>query len=259
MIPPLFDPSAQLTGTVPPGCGANLPITVVVGGVESDVAATSALFSYRQATFTSVGVSPSTPFFALRTLPPMGSGGMLTVKGANFGPYRVTPTPMTLRDYSRQYTFATSCTQRNDASSDSELECAVPPGAGASLIFAADICGQPAVERQFGVSYAPPLITSLAGPGANRASTAGGQVLIINGVNFGPVALVPSAIKAVYWSRGWTGLPFWMSASACSVTVDNVQVTCLTGAGTGANLILVCLNVQRARYARGSRARLASN
>ena len=123
-----------------------------------------------------------------------------------------------LTDYSGQYIFTMQCTQQPDATSHTNLECGVAPGGGVSLIFTANVCGQASVTRSTPYRYAQPVITSVTGPGADHASTAGGQLMTINGVNFGPANLIPSAVRQVSYSRGWTGIPYWLTRDRAKTT-----------------------------------------
>jgi hypothetical protein len=67
--------------------------------------------------------------------------------------------------------------------------------------------------------YLPPVIHNLTGPGVYNASTRGGQVVVISGLNFGPYDPRYS-LQVTY---GKSGVEF--TAQNCSVTHDHVEIT----------------------------------
>jgi hypothetical protein len=76
-------------------------------------------------------------------------------------------------------------------------------------------------------SYAPPVVLRVWGPGASGASTEGGQVVLVGGASFGPVAL--NGVTRVTYGPDGTGY-----TAQCTVAVDDVQLSCVTAPGVGA-------------------------
>jgi len=79
------------------------------------------------------------------------------------------------------------------------------------------------------LSYAPPVITSFEGEGARLAATAGGQMVVIKGLNFGSSQL---AITAVGY--GIDGAEY--VAPGCVLVVPHTEIQCTTVPGAGARL-----------------------
>ena len=80
---------------------------------------------------------------------------------------------------------------------------------------------------------------------ATTSDTAGGVVRIV-GRNFGPKAL--NSIDAVTYVP--VGFPIDPRPAACNVTVDDIELTCVTSGGVGAKvrvLLGCCWHVQMAR------------
>jgi hypothetical protein len=65
--------------------------------------------------------------------------------------------------------------------------CTSAAGVGANYTFTVAVDGGASSASADALSYAPPVINSLSGPGASGASTTGGAVIFLNGSNFGPV------------------------------------------------------------------------
>ena len=111
------------------------------------------------------------------------------------------------------------------------IECASAPGVGAQLRWSVSI-GNLSSQTPT-TSYHPPAIDSISGPGASLANTEGGQLLLLNGTNFGTVA--ESLVDSVtYWSDNNPSLV--LSAVNCTVIVDHATVLCLTAPGIGYDL-----------------------
>ena len=122
------------------------------------------------------------------------------------------------------------------------VSCAAPPGVGSNHSVTLTVDGQPSARyTDTLLSYATPTLLSLsyaagvALDSGGGAVTAGGAVVTLTGVNFGPVALSPASITSVTYSPA--GLPTTVFvARNCTVTVDHVGVTCVMVAGVGDKL-----------------------
>ena len=113
---------------------------------------------------------------------------------------------------------------------------------------------EPAAPKFYKVSYAPPVVLDVRGPGSWRAATVGGQEVTVLGKHFGPlhsVVILPAnagttttttvgnPVLAEYgrvagegeadagtWTKRYDGV-------ACVVTVAHTQLRCQTAPGTG--------------------------
>lgn len=246
-----------INATLGPGCGVNLPVTVIVGGqnnslawldasgttsAASSAAAAAASLSYPRGSLDMVYVPPNAGYTldALSTLSPQ----YLRLRGRNLGPAFIRRQPRTLsvgyRDASGTYAYSMQCTPLA-ASPHTDAECMTMPGVGSGLVFVADVCGQPSRPSVFNASYARPVLTDIKGPGAFRGSTAGGQQVFIWGSEFGPAQRpgdVPSSVTAVLYAKPVSGAVTF-TAAECFVAVASTvpgasQITCLTAPGTGA-------------------------
>jgi hypothetical protein len=228
-----------ILGALGPGCGTNLPVSVVIGGQNSTyLSATPATLSYPQAFISSVAV-PVGVAYTLTTLRTSG-GDTLHLRGQNFGPMRANGVPVTMTDASNSYSLGLTCFQ-TAAMPHTDMDCNTVAGVGRGFTFRADICGQlstlyapPAASL---VKYVAPTISGLAGSGSSRASTEGGQVVTIAGTGFGPLSVIgqiPNPIPGVTYGKanasGYT-------AVNCYVSVADTQITCLTAEGTGTTLL----------------------
>ena len=70
-------------------------------------------------------------------------------------------------------------------SEHTKLECRSVEGAGSQLTFVVQVADQISDPFVSSLAYALPVITSVYGPGAQNASTAGGQVIFVTGENLG--------------------------------------------------------------------------
>lgn len=86
------------------------------------------------------------------------------------------------------------------------------------------------VSSSFTTSHSPPEIMKIEGHGSRNAATTGGQIVNINGVNFGP-SEAQHSLKVTY---GATGTEF--TAMDCSYQYDHSSVSCMTSPGAGSNL-----------------------
>ena len=189
-------------------------------------------------------------------------GERFTVSGANFGPlgtavsvsygHRTSGTQAAALVY--QY-GPISCTV---VTAHVLVECFTVQGTGKDHMLVLTIAGQTSSPLRDGVSYAAPVVTGFAGPGALDADTRGGQMVVITGHNFGPRSSgTQSTIDAVTYSTlapgasSSTGSPtrgggggnsgggmssMVFSAANCTVAVAHTEIHCNTIPGAGVNL-----------------------
>ena len=88
---------------------------------------------------------------------------------------------------------ATDCVR--DAVAHAWVQCTPPAGVGALHRWTVEVGQQPSAASVATTSYRTPVLTSVSGPGSSNADTAGGQVVFINGREFGPVSLAVGSIN----------------------------------------------------------------
>ena len=99
--------------------------------------------------------------------------------------------------------------------------CTSVPGIGANYTFVVAVEGGVSNASTDALSYAPPVINSLSGPGASGADTAGGAVIFLNGSNFGPVDAT-TVVRA--WSSPSVNDSLVFPGVNCSVVEAHVAI-----------------------------------
>ncbi len=111
--------------------------------------------------------------------------------------------------------------------------CTSAAGVGANYTVSVTVDGGASNASADALSYAPPVINSLSGPGALGASAAGGTVIVLNGSNFGPA---DGATVVQAWAIPSANSSLMFPASDCRVTTAHTAITCTVGPGVGAAL-----------------------
>lgn len=78
---------------------------------------------------------------------------------------------------------ASSC---NVNGAQTVLTCYAVAGIGSNFTWAVTVAGQSSGQSQQSTSYPPPSLAAVSGVGAVGGSTAGGQIVTLTGLNFGP-------------------------------------------------------------------------
>lgn len=228
-------PHAELTCLTVPGAGSDLVWTVTVGGQRS--APSTVTTNYKR---------PQLSRIVLR-----GSGELATeggeavvLRGSELGPLVGATAPRPRVRYGQWPDLEFEATLCKVTAAHSEVVCETAPGTGANLTWTVEVGGQTSLPRVGGNRYAPPTVLTYGGPGAEDATTAGGQLVRITGRSFGTVAR--NAVERVTYSSGAEGgggalraalsLPKTFVARECNVTRDHTEVTCLTAVGAGDGL-----------------------
>jgi hypothetical protein len=254
----------HLVCTVLEGVGRDLGWTVRVGTASVSAAAPAApsdmLLSYMPPTITSVTGDVGVNVRGLDT----GGSQKIFINGQNFGPSVITwrqdgSQHTTLTDLLYATTFVKfggntgnlldldSCTQ-SPVSAHTQITCYTVPGSGVNHRVALAVASQNANvwpdASEFsnvstgcagGLCYVPPTVTSISGPGAKGADTAGGQVVFIDGANFGPISFPGATIIVTYghvpgmYSSQYTG-------QLCAIR-SQTRMTCNTDQGVGVGLV----------------------
>jgi hypothetical protein len=219
------------------GCGNGNPVTVTVGAqpsTSSNVAATQISFPAPSITAITVPLAAS---YTPTTLANVG-GQSLVLQGTNLGPAFVQGSPLLPAAVyaNAMYSYAVTCTKSIQAAAHTQMSCITAPGVGASFAWTVNVCGQTSVLTANITSYAPPVITSISGPGSLDATTEGGQAVTVTGSNLGvEIFGVPSSsiIQSVVYGKPGV-LQF--TAESCSVSYASTSLTtlaCLSAPGTG--------------------------
>ena len=116
--------------------------------------------------------------------------------------------------------------------SDTSMQCLMAPGAGRTLQWEIDVCGQESAPLNTDTAYGPPVVGSYGAAGSRALSTEGGETITLNGVNFGPAGA--GHIEEVMFGTE-NGTEYALNPTTCSVTVGHRQITCVTTKGGGKN------------------------
>lgn len=160
--------------------------------------------------------------FLLRTQ----GGEEIDVHGSNFGPFGSEIIVSYGPSSNTQKYKAASCAFEQ---AHTLLKCISVAGGGADLIWSVTVGGQtssilPRPEVQ--TSFVPPQIFDVYGPGSNRATTAGGEQIVVQGINFGPSS---DPIPIITYGRKGTEF----TAQECEMSTEQLVLVCLTAPGTG--------------------------
>ena len=111
-------------------------------------------------------------------------------------------------------------------STNSRISCVTVPGAGHDLHWRVNIDDQWSVNPS--MDYQDPIITSISGDAVTSADTNGGELITINGGNFGPDATLIESL-----TYGPSGTEYVVTSFTL---VDHSTITCNTVAGVGDSL-----------------------
>ena len=242
-----YGPLKPLTVSYP-NCTSAAPLGGVADAVLAQQASCTAQYwtALKQASAV-VAVTPAPPAITSvavvpqagtgTALPTMG-GGLLTIAGRNLG--RTTSWPLALQvtlsgavdgQASRQIVMSWSaCSLLQEGT---QLQCVVPPGVGGNYTTVVQYDGGASAPSADRVSYAPPVIRRLDGPGTN-ANTTGNASITLYGAYFGPVGVARSLLA---WAVPPLDQSLVFTATGCNVTVDDTEVQCVTGPGAGQHLL----------------------
>ena len=168
-------------------------------------------------------------------------GQAVTITGTGFGPEAAAVTHVTCWDKYNpaQLWFPTECR----VSSQTTVVCRMPGVMGGGLVFALRIAGQPTADVSLPV--APPRLhnvtcgTCVAAAGS--MSTAGGDTLVLRGVNLGPFVVGTTGSggpsHAVSYAPAGAAPGAGFAALACAVTVPHHELTCTAAPGCGVALV----------------------
>jgi hypothetical protein len=219
----------------PPGAGWGFSVAVEVDGVLSGWHSSTVSYA-----------APTLYSFDGAVTASSNGGEEVVLYGRNFGPASLSPTPLESVVYApvglpHRFEAANCAITLNHT----EITCRTVPGVGGRLLWTVTVAGQSSSNQR--THYAVPVITDIRVAGAVDAGNAttptlllrteGGQAMVISGQHFGTAS--PSFVSAVE-ARTAAGDRV-LRAVDCLVTVDHVEVRCVTppGVGTGYRWTLV--------------------
>ena len=215
--------NVEITCTTVEGVGTGLLWTLTVNGesVSSPIA---------------TGYTPPVITGVTSALPSASGGGQAVVlTGTNLG----NSAGDVLATYGRELGYvAADC---RVATPHTAIECDTVPGAGMQHEWQIAVAGQtsPWSGTAHTTSYARPTVTAITAP---ALTTEGGEVVVVEGTNFGPghVAVASAELNtfhrvtAEYGDNAGDGV--WYAA-ACTVATPHTQLECVSAPGVGANLV----------------------
>lgn len=222
------------------GVGANLEFQISVAG-QTVNAGSRVVVSYAPPVIERLERWYQQPAFRLHTMATSGYQWM-RIWGRNFGSYDDPFVATYGGPNSDKYT-AYRCRHRSTqlVVANTDLICQTVPGVGGDLGWKVTVGGQTSasshadgVEEDNTMSYSRPVVTQLQGPGVLRASTAGGEAIILRGQNFGPVGPLDGSLTYGNDPSDNPEPPFEYAATNCAVVNAHTIINCLTAPGTGA-------------------------
>ena len=231
-----FDPSptpqTELRCRVGQGAGAGLTWSIYNNPALA-VITSSPSFSYAAPIITSVTglVSPLGALTNMGAL--LGRGGQLFhIEGSNFGPNptgAVDVTALSVQFVGFLTVSALLCSRDAGLAGHTGITCTTPSAYGYNYALNVTVARQATVAPGL-LSYAPPMITSITGPGVYRAPTRGGSFVLLSGYNFGPLGSIPESV-----TYGHPPLDFGRyTATSCAVQSADTVMNCTLSPGVGA-------------------------
>lgn len=212
----------SLTCTAAPGIGKDHLWKLRLAGQTSDPSVDST--SYRAPVIASISGPGS------RNADTAGQQEVL-ITGENFGPEQSAATDLALVP---SVTYGPSATEIvavacRVTTANVQITCKTNVGTGTGHSWKLMLDGQSSNTLVADTGYHPPVIAMYSGDGAVDALTRGGEDVLIDGRNFGPVGTVIST--ATYGVEGGE-----FSASDCEVVIAHERIRCNTTEGAGVGL-----------------------
>jgi hypothetical protein len=205
-----------VTCTSGEGVGANLRFSLTVGPWT---VVSAPLVSYIPPNITRVG--------SFRQLDTQG-GQQFTLHGSNFGPLGYAPTVSYTHEESGVTVSAASCSV---TVAHTEVTCTTGQGAGVGFRMVLVVGGQPSTPFPVDTGYAAPSVTTVY---PDVVQDTGGEVIVVNGSNFGPPGW---QLRVMY---GPEGRRQRYSAGRCVrvPSSPHTAVQCLSAPGVGRDLVV---------------------
>ena len=164
---------------------------------------------------------------------PTEGGSKIVIRGKNLGDTNAFAV-VGLGAVSYSYDLGAKQWAAADCTSQSHefITCSSAAGTGTNMQWRLLVGGQQSPTYLSNISYAPPSISTISGVAGvtpSKLLTTGGENILISGSNFGVVGTLVGA------SYGPDGSGYELPRSACAVTKDQSEITCMTVGGIGAN------------------------
>jgi hypothetical protein len=117
--------------------------------------------------------------------------------------------------------------------SGARIRCATSPGVGTGYRFVVNVGDAASSPSVHTLSYGPPSLASVSGPGALLASAGGGSVIFLSGSNFGPVD-GNTSLQA--WAVPAADTTLMFSGVDCMVVEAHTTIQCTISDIMGASL-----------------------
>jgi hypothetical protein len=227
-------PHRRVVCSAAPGIGREHSWRITVGGQTSSVSESLAELTsqYKPPVISKIGGIGA-------DMADTKGGQEVLISGANFGP--ATPTdsngnlvsllaPIAVYGHDDSTYPAYTARSCRVAVPHEQIVCLTTEGTGKDLFWSVEV-GEQRTDMflLMPTNYHPPVVAFYRGPGATDAHTAGQELVIIEGRNFGKVGTVVQ--NATY---GQDSAEF--SAQNCVVEVAHTQINCLTSVGAGDDL-----------------------
>ena len=249
-------PQTQISCVTAPATGTNLGVVVKVAGQAS----------VRTSGSGSLGVSFAAPLISTVDGPgtvfgSTAGGQTIYIEGSGFGAATLPGTGSITVSYGPPGTGAlpfqaTNCyVDQAPPTSSGRINCLTAPGTGLMARWQVVIAGGTSLPFVFAASaasvpqYGNPVILSVQYPNPLPApqglSTAGSQLVKIQGENFGPIGAYTNSVLQVWFGVQTLTSPtppsvsLGFSLAPCTVSVAHTQLTCTTPPGTGAGMSVV--------------------
>jgi sugar lactone lactonase YvrE len=199
------------------GTGKDLAWSVTIGAQTSE--ASKQLTAYAPPIVAIYGGRGNDYFAPGAHLADTVGGEPVYITGSNFGPIGSPIDSVTYGVDGNDF-IAANC---GFSIAHTQLLCNTTVGAGSGLKWLVTIDGQ--ISTVPSTDYAPPVITSVSGPGSVNASTDGGDIVILTGSYF---SINKFLEKVTYGPKGTE-----FTARNCTVSRAHSEITCTTAPGTG--------------------------
>jgi hypothetical protein len=113
-----------------------------------------------------------------------------------------------------------------------QIRCLTSSGTGRDHYFVVHVEGQTSLPVFGNNSYAVPVVETYSGSGVHNARTSGGQIVVLNGRDFGSV----ERNKITWVKYGKINSDVQFNAQDCRVLVDHRKILCRTAQGVGKDL-----------------------
>jgi hypothetical protein len=239
--------------TLAPSTGSSLAWRFSVGGQVFD-SPTDNSWNLGNTLPTVTRLGPASSGTVIAALDTAG-GELISVNGSNFGPDEdfpltnilgYTPPPQLVTASYGNLQF-TRC-RHVVGFEHTQLICTTAPGVGAARAVSVTVGDQTNLVPFGALAYARPVVTGVSGAGVKGATTVGGQLIVIDGRNFGPVIYGPgNQVDSVTYGKV---SPYNLySATNCKVVSDPPagRIECLSAPGVGkGHVIALTLGAQSA-------------